>query len=278
MSNTDQVTESAFCQLFDRVSLERAEDPQLALKQAHDVAEQSAVESILSSCDFEEEALNSVRLGRKMCRLMTWEGRGPQYRGLFLSDMLDLGALVSRLQDHFDRAYGDGRFLVFNHQVAPTGPKRFMTLAVSWDTDRFENAREILANNRNAAQSRESRRNDPEHHGDKQRVWMPSRSDRPQRNEQQRDYRPQQRDYNPQQRPGGYGGHGGQRYSGQSSQSNQPNQYHNYNQRGNQRNQYGGQVGNQHGNQHGNQQGNQLGNQQDGNQRDDDEQRYSNHE
>lgn len=181
---------SNFTNLLDTVRAARIANPAAALAQSQEVAEQVAVDSILKECNFEEEALNAERMGRKMCRLLTWEGRGPQYRGVFLSDMLDLGSLVSRFQEHFDSTYGENKFKVFNHQISP-GTRRFVALAVSWDADGFAKADEILTNNRESAQDRARQRSD------NRSQWVPR--DHQERQYTPRDYHQQreQREYQP---------------------------------------------------------------------------------
>lgn len=121
-----------------------------------DVANQYFYDSLLASEEawdaFTQKAYDSAKTsGNKTCRLSTWTGRGPSYRGQFLSDLLDLDNLLERFQDLFNERCGEGKFMVFKNPIVKgNGPRRF-ALTVSWDSDRFDNARSIITRSRESA-------------------------------------------------------------------------------------------------------------------------------
>ena len=125
-------------------------DSASALKRAESEAYEQAALSLLTSEDsfrrFEESAMAAASVGQKTCRLLTWQSRGPQFNRLFLSDMLDTGDLLTRLQGWLDANYGVGNFRIFNHHIKFS--RNSYALVVSWDIDKFDSVTEILAANR----------------------------------------------------------------------------------------------------------------------------------
>lgn len=112
----------------------------------------------LSSKKFEENAMHRNKLGQQTVRLTQWQGRGPVQLDQSLSDLLDLGDLLQRMQDHLDSTYGSGEFRVFNHLVKGNRARgRMISLTVSWNKERFENVDEIITNNRERALDRQKR-------------------------------------------------------------------------------------------------------------------------
>lgn len=127
--------------------------------QVRELAAEHFLQKLLASpearTNFEASALHrSKSCDQKTVRLEQWQGRGPAYLDQCLSDLLDLGDLVQRLQDHLDQTYGRDSFRVFNHPVRKT---RSMALVVSWDASGFSNADDILQRNRAKAQERQER-------------------------------------------------------------------------------------------------------------------------
>lgn len=105
---------------------------------------------------FEELALHRQKLGQQTARLLQWQGRGPEHLGQSISDLLDLGDLLQRMQDYLDMTYGPGEFRVFNHHVRGNR-NRTVSLTVSWKKDGFENVDSIVENNRQRALERMQR-------------------------------------------------------------------------------------------------------------------------
>lgn len=107
---------------------------------------------------FTENAMDAVRTsGKKTLSLTTWQGRGPSYRGQFLSDLFDLGSLREKLQDVLDMRGGEGRFMIFKHPVPSVRGPRTFSLTVSWDTTGFTNALNIIDGEREKALARQER-------------------------------------------------------------------------------------------------------------------------
>lgn len=106
--------------------------------------------------EFEELALHRNKMNQQTARLAQWQGRGPTYLDQSLSDLLDLGDLLQRMQDHLDATYGAGKFRVFNHRVRGNR-NRLISLTVSWDSEGFENVDSIVENNRKYALERQQR-------------------------------------------------------------------------------------------------------------------------
>lgn len=103
---------------------------------------------------FETTVLHKNKLGQRIVRLTGWSGRGPSHLDQFLTDLLDTGDLLQRMQDHLNLTYGEGQFRVFNHRVSG---KRMTALSVSWDSTGFENIDQIIATNRTKAIERRER-------------------------------------------------------------------------------------------------------------------------
>ena len=108
------------------------------------------------SAEFENLVVHRNKLGQQTARVALWTGRGPTYLDQSLSDLLDLGDLLQRMQDHLDATYGVGEFRVFNHRVRGNR-NRTMSLTVSWDKERFENVDRIIEENRLHAAKRQQR-------------------------------------------------------------------------------------------------------------------------
>lgn len=143
---------------------------------------QDLLASETSVTQFEELALHRSKCGQKTVRLTQWQGRGPTYLDQSLSDLLDLGDLLQRMQDFLDERYGTSTFRVFNHRVRKT---RNVALVVSWDQEGFENVDLIIAHNRQKAQQRQERqmslRNGEELPSDEEDELEPPRRSAPPR-------------------------------------------------------------------------------------------------
>lgn len=141
---------------------------------------------------FAENAMDAVRTsGKKTLSLMTWQGRGPSYRGQFLSELFDLGSLREKLQDVLDVRGGEGRFMVFKHSVPSVRGPRTFSLTVSWDTTGFANAQNIIQGEREKAQARLERSHQRRDGGDEEGEETEDRPQRRQYNEE----RPQRRQF-----------------------------------------------------------------------------------
>lgn len=105
---------------------------------------------------FEELTVHRNKLGQQTVRLTQWQGRGPTHLDQSLSDLLDIGDLLQRMQDHLDATYGQGTFRVFNHRVRGSR-NRTVSLTVSWNKEKFENVDSIIENNRQRALERVQR-------------------------------------------------------------------------------------------------------------------------
>lgn len=151
----DSTSREEYC---DRVREQAAEhflDKYLASKEATDA--------------FRELSSHRSKLGLWTVRLVQWQNRGPTYLDQSLSDLLDLGDLLQRMQDHLDVNYGVGEFRVFNHRVHGDN-NRMVSLTVSWDKAGFENIDTIIEKNRQRAhewrERRQQRLNEPRSSGD----------------------------------------------------------------------------------------------------------------
>lgn len=171
------------------------------LTEFRESANEHFLKSLLSSDqavdDFETNVQDSAKLGKKTVQLTSWTGRGPTHKNQSLSDLLDVGDLVQRMQDFLDLRYGEKQFMVFNHNISSKHGQRTTALTVSWNPEGFENAEGILETNRQRAVQRMERtrlRNDGdyEHHE--------GGTDQPRQQRQYRDNRGGPRDQAPRQR------------------------------------------------------------------------------
>lgn len=168
---TETQTPSTFVAQL-QADAEKFQDSTAQEEYCSQVREQAAehfLENFLSGAtatkQFENLVLHRNRLRQHTARLVTWQGRGPTYLDQALSDLLDLGDLLQRLQDHLDSTYGANEFRVFNHHVRGSR-NRTMALTVSWDKERFENVDSIIENNRQHALERLKRQQENRTHGD----------------------------------------------------------------------------------------------------------------
>ena len=157
MSNTESTTTTTFVSQLAS-NAEKFQDSASQEEYCAQVREQAAehfLQELLANdtatTQFESLALHRSKCGQKTVRLTQWQGRGPAYLDQSLSDLLDLGDLLQRMQDFLDERYGSSTFRVFNHRVRKT---RNVALVVSWDTEGFENVDLIIAHNRQKAQQR----------------------------------------------------------------------------------------------------------------------------
>jgi hypothetical protein len=131
-------------------------NPEAAARRCEEEAYEQASEKILTGVDsfrrFEQGALDAAGAGQKTYRLLAWQGRGPQYCRKFLTDMLDAGCLLEKLQAWLDKSYGEGNFRIFNHHIKFS--RNGYALVVSWDIDKFYSIGEIIASNRAVAEER----------------------------------------------------------------------------------------------------------------------------
>lgn len=136
--------------------------------QVRDQAAEHFLETLLSgesaAREFEQNALHRNKTGQQTASLARWQGRGPTYRDQSLSDLLDLGDLLQRMQDYLDCTYGPGEFRVFNHRIR-NNRNRAASLTVSWNKEGFENVDSIIKNNRERALERQQRQADGHNHG-----------------------------------------------------------------------------------------------------------------
>ena len=122
MSDTNATTTSTFVSQLAS-NAEKFQDSASQEEYCAQVREQAAehfLQDLLgsesSATQFEELALHRSKCGQKTVRLTQWQGRGPTYLDQSLSDLLDLGDLLQRMQDFLDERYGASTFRVFNHQ------------------------------------------------------------------------------------------------------------------------------------------------------------------
>lgn len=130
--------------------------------QQHAEAIQFYLDTLLASDEawaaFQDNARMNVRTGgKKTVSLLSWQGRGPSYQGLFLADLLDRDELLQKFQDVLDLKGGNDRFVIFKHPVTGSRTPRSYSLTVSWDESRFNNARDIIEGERAKAEQRDRR-------------------------------------------------------------------------------------------------------------------------
>lgn len=128
------------------------------------------------------------RVPNKTLRVHRWTGRGESFKDQHLSNLLDIGDLVTRFQDYLDETYQvkedteatpGFRFRVFNHRISGA---RATALVVSWDPTGFEKVDDILLANRQSAQDRESRRREGPRGGDDEEQQDQQQDQGPRRN------------------------------------------------------------------------------------------------
>lgn len=170
MSETTTTQNNFIAQL--QADTEKYQDSSAQEEYCAQVREQAVehfLEELLSgptaSKQFETLAIHRNKLGQKTARLAQWQGRGPTYLDQCLSDLLDIGDLLQRMQDHLDSTYGPGEFRVFNHRVRGNR-NRTVSLTVSWNKEGFENVDSIIENNRQRAQERQQRQQEGHGRGD----------------------------------------------------------------------------------------------------------------
>lgn len=196
MSDTQSTKNSFVAQL--QADAEKYKDSTAQEEYCAQVREQAAehfLESLLSgktaSSEFEQNTLHRNKTGQQTVRLSQWQGRGPTYLDQSLSDLLDLGDLLQRMQDYLDSTYGAGEFRVFNHRVRGNR-NRTVSLTVSWNKEGFENVDSIIKNNRERALERQQRHADGLNRGsddeeeDQQSRPPRRRDDRPPRRDDRR--------------------------------------------------------------------------------------------
>ena len=153
-----------------------------------------ALNDLLASADAQANILagtqKAAREGRKTFRLSQWTlTEGRHYNGCWLLDMLNRGDLLTRMQDWLNENCSEG-LRVFYHPLkrkSNNAPTTF-ALALSWDTDRFNELEEIIENNRQSAQRRQENRQDRQD-GDRR----PNFTRRPRRDDRGGDRRNYQR-------------------------------------------------------------------------------------
>jgi len=102
LANADQCQDDGFKEEYCARVREEAAQHFLSTLLASDTARQQ----------FETNALHRSRLGSKTVRLTQWQGRGPTHLDQALSDLLDLGDLLQKMQDYLDETYGSGQLRV----------------------------------------------------------------------------------------------------------------------------------------------------------------------
>jgi hypothetical protein len=155
MSDT-QTTNSFVSQL--EANAEKFKDPEAVevyLTQVRENAAEHFLKQLLTSeearANMEQLITHRTIIKQKTALVHRWQGRGDTYMEQSLSDLLDLGDLLQRMQDFLDSTYGSGRFRIFNHQIRRT---RDTALTISWTPEGFQNLDDIILRNRARAQER----------------------------------------------------------------------------------------------------------------------------
>ena len=171
MTETTTVT-SNLVDLLNEANIQ-AEDPD-CVAQARVDARQAATEYFLETlltsptacATMEAEMLARAKTSpnARTYRLSSWTGSGPTYQGQHLSELLDIGDLLQRMQDFLDENYRSGegenekRLRVFNcpaSQARGRPQTRGRTnLIISWNKEKFSTADAIIEANRKAALER----------------------------------------------------------------------------------------------------------------------------
>jgi hypothetical protein len=105
---------------------------------------------------FEDDVLWRAADGHKTSRVAGWSrNNAPTHEGFNLSDLLDNHGLIDDMNNFLNSRYGEGEFMIFNHNLKDNEHR--MVLTVSWDKDKFANAEELLQRNRERSQKRQQR-------------------------------------------------------------------------------------------------------------------------
>lgn len=158
---TDTETKSELVKLLES-NEEKYQDPAAVEAYLAEVREEAAghfLDLLLTSEVAQKSLFDKIdhrdRCRNKTAKIEQWQGPGPVYKDQSLSDLLDRGDLLQRMQDFLDLTHGAGQFRIFNHPVRRT---RMVALVVSWNKEGFENIDSIIERNRQKAQERYERR------------------------------------------------------------------------------------------------------------------------
>jgi hypothetical protein len=158
MSDTETTTNQFVSQLkADAEKYTTDETVGEYLAAVREEAAEHFLETLLTSekavASFLELTAHRNKIRQKTSCVARWQGRGDTYKEQSVSDLLDLGDLLQRMQDYLDATYGP-YFRIFNHQVQRT---RDTSLTVSWNPDGFAKLDDIIKRNRERATERSAR-------------------------------------------------------------------------------------------------------------------------